>query len=85
MNLSSPFSSEKSLRIAQLLLDRVEAAQRAEFVNQASEATMRTALHVAASVGNEPMVRLLADQHGANKEAGDKEVSTGILKQKASI
>ncbi|CAK5095641.1 unnamed protein product [Meloidogyne enterolobii] len=65
--LCNPFS----LRIAELLISRVEASQRIEFVNYSGK-TLSTALHRAASVGNEQMVRLLI-KHGANKESTDKE------------
>uniref|UniRef100_A0A914MPY3 ANK_REP_REGION domain-containing protein n=1 Tax=Meloidogyne incognita TaxID=6306 RepID=A0A914MPY3_MELIC len=65
--LCNPFS----LRIAELIISRVEASQRIEFVNYSGK-TLTTALHRAASVGNEPMVRLLI-RHGANKESTDKE------------
>ncbi|KAL7079233.1 hypothetical protein ACQ4LE_001844, partial [Meloidogyne hapla] len=71
--LCNPFS----LRIAELLISRVEASQRIEFINYSGK-TWCTALHRAASVGNEPMVRLLI-KHGANKEPTDKEGKTPLF------
>ncbi|KAL7069995.1 hypothetical protein ACQ4LE_011171 [Meloidogyne hapla] len=71
--LCNPFS----LRIAELLISRVEVSQRIEFINFSGK-TLCTALHRAASVGNEPMVRLLI-KHGANKEVPDKEGKTPLF------
>lgn len=71
------FSSEKSLRIAELLLSKFDPLQRVEFINQTGE-PLRTALHMAAAVGNASMVRLLV-QNGINREHADKEVSLYFL------
>jgi ankyrin repeat protein len=62
------------LKIAEMLLERVEQPERMDFVNQTGETTMRTALHMAASVNHEQMVKFLV-KNGANKECMDKEVS----------
>ncbi|KAL3086398.1 hypothetical protein niasHT_033516 [Heterodera trifolii] len=76
-------SGRHYLRIAELMIETLEADQRAFFVNQTGDAEFlgysgKTALHFAASCNNVAMIELLV-RHGANREATDQQGRTPLF------